>query len=98
MKMEQILEMENIRAAYKAVKANDGAPGIDRMSIKEFGTRFENRWETIRPKLEQGTYVPAPVLGKEIPKPSGGKRLLGRVFKIVRGRAGRYFALWQGVE
>ena len=77
MKMEQVLEMENIRAAYKAVKANDGAPGIDRMSIEEFGASFERRWETIRPKLEQGTYVPAPVLGMEIPKPNGGKRLLG---------------------
>ncbi len=42
-KMEQILEMENIRAAYKAVKANDGAPGIDRMSIEEFGASFERR-------------------------------------------------------
>ncbi len=77
MKMEQVLEIGNIRAAYKAVKANKGAPGIDGMSIKEFGASFAGRWETIRPKLEQGTYVPAPVLGVEIPKANGGKRLLG---------------------
>jgi RNA-directed DNA polymerase len=74
-KMEQVVEMENIRAAYKAVKANNGAAGIDRMSIKEFGASFGERWETIRPKLEQGTYVPAPVLGSEIDKANGGKRL-----------------------
>ena len=71
MKMEQILEMENIRAAYKAVKANDGAPGIDRMSIKEFGTRFENRWETIRPKLEQGRMCLHPCWGRKSRSPAG---------------------------
>jgi RNA-directed DNA polymerase len=77
MYMEQILEMGNMRNAYAAVRANDGAPGIDGMSIKEFGASFARRWEVIRPKLEEGTYEPAPVLGVEIPKASGGKRLLG---------------------
>jgi RNA-directed DNA polymerase len=77
MQMEQILEMENLRAAYKAVKANDGAPGIDGMRVREFGESFGRRWEVIKSKLETGTYVPAPVLGVEIPKASGGKRLLG---------------------
>jgi RNA-directed DNA polymerase len=75
--MESILEMENIREAYRAVKANKGAPGIDGMSIEEFGASFARRWEVIRLKLKEGTYVPAPVLGVEIPKPQGGTRLLG---------------------
>jgi RNA-directed DNA polymerase len=77
MTMEAILEMENMREAYRAVKANRGAPGIDGMSIEQFGASFARRWEVIRGKLEEGTYVPAPVLGVEIPKASGGKRLLG---------------------
>jgi RNA-directed DNA polymerase len=75
--MESILEMENVREAYRAVKANKGAPGIDGMSVEEFGASFARRWEVIRPKLKEGTYEPAPVLGVEIPKASGGKRLLG---------------------
>lgn len=75
--MAAILEMENMRAAYRAVKANRGAPGIDGMSIEEFGASFARRWEVIRGKLEEGTYVPAPVLGVEIPKANGGQRLLG---------------------
>lgn len=75
--LEQILSMENMRAAYRAVKANDGAPGIDGMEVKEFGASFARRWEVVRPKLEEGTYQPAPVLGVEIPKANGGKRLLG---------------------
>jgi len=75
--MEAILEMENMREAYRAVKANRGAPGIDGMSIEQFGASFARRWEVIRGKLEEGTYVPAPVLGVEIPKANGGKRLLG---------------------
>ena len=75
--MESILEMENMRGAYRAVKANGGAPGIDGMSIEEFGASFARRWEVIRGKLQEGTYVPAPVLGVEIPKASGGRRLLG---------------------
>lgn len=75
--MESILGMENMRGAYRAVKANGGAPGIDGMSIEEFGASFARRWEVIRGKLQEGTYVPAPVLGVEIPKASGGRRLLG---------------------
>jgi RNA-directed DNA polymerase len=75
--LEQILAMENMRAAYAAVKANDGAPGIDGMSVAEFGKSFARRWEVTKPKLEAGSYQPAPVLGVEIPKANGGRRLLG---------------------
>jgi RNA-directed DNA polymerase len=77
MNMEAILEMENMRAAYRVVRANDGAPGIDGMRVKEFGLSFARRWEVMRDKLKEGTYEPAPVLGVEIPKPNGGQRLLG---------------------
>ena len=77
MNMEAILEMENMRAAYRVVKANDGAPGIDGMRVKEFGQSFARRWEVMRDKLKEGTYEPAPVLGVEIPKPNGGVRQLG---------------------
>lgn len=75
--MEAILAMDNMREAYRAVRANRGAPGIDGMSVEEFGKSFARRWEVMRGKLEEGTYQPAPVLGVEIPKANGGKRLLG---------------------
>jgi len=75
--MEAILARDNMREAYRAVRVNQGAPGIDGMSVEEFGRSFARRWEVMRGKLEEGTYEPAPVLGVEIPKASGGKRLLG---------------------
>jgi RNA-directed DNA polymerase len=75
--MEEILDLDNLRAAYKAVKANDGAPGVDGMSVREFGESFAGCWETIKSKLLAGSYVPGAVRGVEIPKKSGGTRLLG---------------------
>ena len=75
--MEQVVSRENATVAWKAVKANQGAPGIDRMTTEELGEHVREHWETIRNKLLGGTYVPSPVRRKEIPKPDGGTRLLG---------------------
>ena len=75
--MEQMITLDNLRAAYRAVKANGGAPGVDGMSVREFGQSFAPRWESIRGKLLEGKYVPGAVRGVEIPKANGGSRLLG---------------------
>jgi len=45
------------------------------MSVAEFGKSFARRWEVMKPKLKEGTYQPAPVLGVEISKANGGQRL-----------------------
>jgi RNA-directed DNA polymerase len=75
--MEEILGRENLMAAYRRVKANKGAPGIDKMTVEQLWTFLEEHWATIREKLLEGRYEPAPVRGVEIPKPGGGVRLLG---------------------
>jgi RNA-directed DNA polymerase len=75
--MEEVVSPENYGKALKAVVANKGAPGIDRMTTKELSEHLERHWPKIRTKLMTGTYVPSPVKRVEIPKPSGGKRMLG---------------------
>jgi RNA-directed DNA polymerase len=75
--MEEVVSPENYGKALKAVVANKGAPGIDGMTTKELSEHLERHWPKIRTKLMTGTYVPSPVKRVEIPKPSGGKRMLG---------------------
>ena len=73
----QVLERENLQKAWKQVKANKGAPGIDNISIEEFPEYAFRHWEGIKTALLEGTYQPAPVKRVEIPKDSGGTRPLG---------------------
>lgn len=75
--MEQAVNRDNARAAWRAVKRNDGAAGIDGMTVKQLGSHLRQHWESIRAKLLAGTYVPSPVRRVAIPKPNGGQRLLG---------------------
>jgi len=75
--MEQILSRENMLLAWKRVKANKGAAGMDGMSIDAFPEFARHHWERIRSALEQGTYHPAAVLRVMIPKATGGQRPLG---------------------
>jgi RNA-directed DNA polymerase len=75
--MDQILSRENLNAAYLAVKANDGAPGVDGMSITELKEQVRKHWGTLERKLKAGEYQPAAVRAVEIPKANGGKRTLG---------------------
>jgi RNA-directed DNA polymerase len=75
--MEEVVEEENRNKAMEAVKRNQGAPGIDRMKTTELESHLQAHWEKIRAKLLAGTWVPSPVRRVEIPKPSGGTRMLG---------------------
>jgi RNA-directed DNA polymerase len=75
--MEQAVAPENYRSALRAVIRNGGAPGIDRMPAAELEKHLEIHGEKIQAKLLAGTYVPTPVRRVEIPKPSGGVRMLG---------------------
>jgi RNA-directed DNA polymerase len=75
--MEQIVSRENATVAWEAVKRNQGAPGIDRMTVGELRDHIRAHWESIAAKLLAGTYVPSPVRRVEIPKANGGTRLLG---------------------
>ena len=75
--LEQILSRENMLLAWKRVKANKGAAGVDGMSTDAFPEFARHHWERIRSALEEGTYHPAAVLRVMIPKATGGQRPLG---------------------
>jgi RNA-directed DNA polymerase len=72
-----MLDSGNVKRAWKNVKRNHGAPGVDGKTIEEFPTYAREHWQDIRRALEEGTYQPSPVRRVEIPKPNGGIRLLG---------------------
>ena len=75
--MERVCEHGNLNRAYKRVKANRGAPGIDGMTVGELYDWLAGHKGALVESLLEGSYEPQPVLGKEIDKPSGGKRGLG---------------------
>src|SRR5229473_1976499 len=75
--MEEVCERENRRAALKRVRANQGSPGIDGMTVDELPEYLEQHWSAMREQLLSGTYEPKPVLRVEIDKPDGGVRKLG---------------------
>ena len=75
--MEAILDEQNLRLALRRVVANHGAPGVDWVSTEDFVDYLRAHWPTIRTQLRDGTYVPQPIRGVEIPKPTGGVRMLG---------------------
>jgi RNA-directed DNA polymerase len=62
--------------AYKRVKANKGAAGVDRQSLGEFESDLRNNLCKIWNRMSSGTYFPPPVMAVEIPK-KGGTRTLG---------------------
>ncbi|MHB8897084.1 MAG: group II intron reverse transcriptase/maturase [Candidatus Geothermincolia bacterium] len=75
--MEQVVERENVRRAWRQVKANRGAPGIDGQTIAETEIWLRTNWTILRESLLSGIYQPLPLRRKAIPKSSGGERLLG---------------------
>ena len=75
--MEAVVASANVRTAWKRVKSNGGAAGIDGVTVEEYVEQVRPHWENIRNSLLQGTYQPEPVRRAEIPKRSGGKRPLG---------------------
>jgi len=75
--LERILSKENMAAAWKRVKSNQGAPGVDGITIDQFPERTRPLWTQIRQSLLAGTYQPQPVKRVEIHKATGGTRPLG---------------------
>ena len=75
--LEKILSRENMNRAYKRVKANKGAPGIDGMTVEDALPWLREHREELLEAIRQGKYKPQPVRRKEIPKPDGGVRKLG---------------------
>ena len=63
--------------AFKHVKANQGAAGVDGQSVAEFETDLSNSLYKLWNRLSSGSYFPPPVRRVEIPKAKGGTRPLG---------------------
>ncbi len=75
--MEKILSRDNLNRAYKRVKANKGAPGIDGMTVEDALPWLQSHREELLSSIRGGWFKPNPVRRKEIPKPDGGIRKLG---------------------
>lgn len=63
--------------AYKLVKANAGAAGVDRQTIEDFERNLKNNLYKLWNRMSSGSYFPPPVLAVPIPKKTGGVRILG---------------------
>ena len=75
--IEQMIARENLNLAWRKVRANQGAPGVDGLDIEATQSRMLEEWPRIEAQLLAGTYRPAPVRRVEIAKASGGTRKLG---------------------
>lgn len=75
--LEDILSSENLSLAWKQVRANKGAAGVDGMEVGDFPDFYAKHWETIHRKLMEGSYSPSPVRRVGIPKGKGQTRSLG---------------------
>ena len=73
----KILDKDNLNRAYKRVKANKGAPGVDGMTIEETFLWLREHNQELTERIRKGHYTPSPVRRVEIPKPNGGVRKLG---------------------
>lgn len=83
--IDKVYNIENIRKAYKRVRANKGAPGLDGETVEEYGENLEDNLKQLHHELKSGTFQPVPVLRVEIDKEDGkSKRKLG--IPIVKDR------------
>ena len=73
----KILNKDNLNRAYKRVKANKGAPGVDGMTIEQALPWLKEHNHELTERIRKGHYTPSPVRRVEIPKPDGGIRKLG---------------------
>jgi RNA-directed DNA polymerase len=75
--LEAALTRENLKQAFKRVRSNKGAAGVDGLDIDQTSRHLVTAWPAIREQLLEGTYRPSPVRRVTIPKPDGGERELG---------------------
>jgi RNA-directed DNA polymerase len=75
--LEAALTRENLNRAWKRVKANKGAAGVDELGIEQTAELLRTQWTDIRQALLAGTYRPQRVRKVMIPKPDGSQRELG---------------------
>jgi RNA-directed DNA polymerase len=72
-----MIDKRLVYEAYKAVKSNGGAAGVDGQTIEQFETDLKGNLYKIWNRMSSGSYFPPPVRAVPIPKKSGGQRILG---------------------
>jgi group II intron reverse transcriptase/maturase len=75
--LNKVLQRDNLKLAYLNVVRNKGASGVDKVSVNDLQAYLQQYWDRLKTDIETGLYQPQAVLGIEIPKTSGGFRLLG---------------------
>jgi RNA-directed DNA polymerase len=75
--MEEVVGRQNLQRALKRVCANQGSPGVDRMTVDQLKDHLRAHWPETRQQLLDGHYTPQPVKQVLIPKPDGSSRTLG---------------------
>jgi RNA-directed DNA polymerase len=75
--LSDVLSSQNMEKAWKQVKSNKGAAGVDGMKVGDFPDFAKEHWEKILQKLGAGSYSPSPVRSVQIPKGGGKYRHLG---------------------
>ena len=75
--IEQTVRLSNLLNAFRRVKRNRGAPGVDGMTVQALGANLSVVLKRVSDEIVAGTYRPQPVRAVEIPKPNGGVRRLG---------------------
>ena len=72
-----VIPKQMVWEAYQRVKANKGAAGVDGQSVEQFEQDLSNNLYRLWNRMSSGSYFPPPVKAVEIPKASGGVRILG---------------------
>lgn len=75
--LEEVVSPDNINKAWKRVRSNKGAPGIDGLTIDKFQEHFKGHGKLLIEEIRQGNYQPYPVKRVFIEKEDGGLRGLG---------------------
>ena len=70
------IDKRQVYKAYKAVKSNQGAAGVDGQTLKQFETDWKRNLYGIWNRMSSGAYFPPPVRAVSIPKESGRQRIL----------------------
>ncbi len=83
--IDKVASRRVLEAAFRRVKRNRGAPGVDHVTIEKFESNLEQELDGLHRSLLEGTYRPQEILRRWIPKAGGGERPLG--IPTVRDRA-----------
>ena len=75
--MDAVVERSNLWQAYERVLRNKGAAGVDGLTVSELKAWLQQHWPSVKAALLAGDYLPAAIRKVEMPKPTGGVRILG---------------------